>query len=294
MPSSTATISSGGQTSGPYYKAHPERDPQRQAIRAEEKKAANERADERVASAVPTTIGGGGGGDDGSSQASIGITKEKMRRTVAQQGLFGANISKQADGTKEATKGKLSDAFKEACLKPTTTGATKAYRESLAIYADSSARSRDYLKRMINVPNLTTIVLTLMITMNYKDTPLDEDLQGLHQVFSVLNMLAADESDSKYAEQASAQATVDLEEALGQADIKCQRVSTKGFVDGKHDTKEVALTLLANMTCPQVVQETCGAGTVDPHHAGGPDPLHRRPVRQGGEEPAFDQDRQGR
>lgn len=214
-----------------------------------EEKAANERTDERVASAVPPNINTGGGGDNGASQASVGITKEKMRRTVAQQGLNGATITKLDDDMKQATQGELSDNFKDACLEPTVTTATRGYRKSLVIFADSAARTRDYLKRMIFMPHLTTVVITLMMMMNYKDTPLDEDLPGLKKVLSVLNSLVADESDSKYVKQASAQATVDLEETLGQSEVKRQRMFTKGFVDGCRDSKEAVLTLITNMTC---------------------------------------------
>ena len=75
-------------------------------------------------------------------------------------------------------------------------------------------------KWAIQMPHFSTIATTRMMTMQYKDTPLDEDVAQNTKLFSVLNMLIADENDAAYSETIGHTTNTDLEEALGTTSSK--------------------------------------------------------------------------
>jgi hypothetical protein len=178
-----------------------------------------------------------------------------MLTTTAKQGLFGATIhdvpsASARGGTVRAVQlGELSENFKESGQEPTITGTARVYCESLSTHVEEAATSRDFLKRAIQMPHFSTIATTLMMTMQYKDTPLDEDVAQNTKLFSVLNMLIADENDAAYTETIGHTTNTDLEEALGTASSKRQKINMKAYVDGRRDTPAAVVGLLANTLC---------------------------------------------
>uniref|UniRef100_A0A7S4IXS0 Uncharacterized protein n=1 Tax=Odontella aurita TaxID=265563 RepID=A0A7S4IXS0_9STRA len=88
--------------------------------------------------------------------------------------------------TKTAFSIQLSNNFWEAGDKPSITSMVLHYSYYLSHFTDTKALNKNYLFRRNNLPHLITIVDTLLLMTQFKDTPLNEDRAHRAKLFYLI------------------------------------------------------------------------------------------------------------
>eukprot|EP00957_Ditylum_brightwellii_P197841 15071454-Ditylum_brightwellii.AAC.1 len=103
---------------------------------------------------------------------------------------------------------------------------------------DVSEKTRDFVYKACDPPTVSTALVTLLMTCNFKTTSLSDSKVTLQQEVTVLNFLALGPESSTDDEIAAANRTAMIEDLVDQSATRRTRVETKVNVLGAQKSKE--------------------------------------------------------
>ena len=177
--------------------------------------------------------------------------KEKVKFSVFfYRLLLSANYDDNITNKKEIILGNLSDSFLTSLNTSGRSESQRIFTNAFTTYKKERLQSDSFLDTAINFPHINRTMVSLLLTGDFRSSPLDEDTEYITQSLSVLSFLPppklGENSDYKMYVQRSKETS--MEDVVEERPEKCSAYDKKVFTKGRQDTYQDAIATIANLT----------------------------------------------
>ena len=141
---------------------------------------------------------------------------------------------------------------------------TNTIRKALDAHTEKATRgTRDYLKRMIDMPYFNQITISQLLTLAFKTDPLDENSAYLDKELNFCCFLPPPYNNNDYQEMCKAGLDANLDDVVNQNEKFSQRKSTSLFINGRQSIIDDVAAGAANLinTCLFIADDEDNYGT---------------------------------